>query len=217
MTANNKEIKTNKMKNKTVIRKELKKNEFTSIHNQIINDKRISSNAFRLLTSILSDNDETFKLSQTTYCNRLGWEPTMFKRAIENLIECGYVKRTLIDKPITGIKKANSNKKLYFYTISEYGNLKQESSTEKVKQESKFVITEKHIDDVNKNLLIITKELNKDGFDYNASEFEQYFIQALKDKKITSLEQLSFVNLKKLINNKFKIKINQEQPKEFNK
>ena len=121
------------MNNKKVIRKDLKPNGFTSIHNSILNDKRLSSNAFRLISSILSDNDDNFKLSQTTYCNRLGWESTMFKRAIENLMECGYIKRTLIDddKVIPGIKKAGSKKKVYFYVVSEYGNLKQDEPISK--------------------------------------------------------------------------------------
>lgn len=125
--------------NKKVIRKPKLPNQFTSIHNSILNDKRLSSNAFRLISSILSDNDDTFKLSQTTYCNRLGWEPTMFKRAIENLIECGYVNRILIDTEIPGIKKAGSKKKIYFYTVSEYGNLEKEPSTEKEAPESTII------------------------------------------------------------------------------
>jgi len=117
------------MKNKTVIRKKTENGKFTTIHNSILYDTRLLPNAFRLLTAILSDSDTQFDLSQTLYCDRLGITKKTFFKAITNLEECGYLKKTEIEKDVTipKIKKANSNKKVYHYTISEYGNLKSES------------------------------------------------------------------------------------------
>ena len=120
------------MINKTVIRKEKKAGEFTTIHNSILKDSRLTPTAFRLLVSILSDSD-TFKLSQSRYKKLLGIkENRTFLNAIANLEECGYLKKTEVAKDIfiPNIKKANSAKKVYHYTISEYGNLKSESQPE---------------------------------------------------------------------------------------
>jgi hypothetical protein len=120
------------MKNKTVIRKKLVNGEFTTIHNSILFDTRLTPNAFRLMTAILSDSDTNFDLSQTLYCDKLKIAKKTFFRAIHNLVQCGYLKKTDVDKDviIPKIKKANSNKKVYHYTISEYGNLKSESQPE---------------------------------------------------------------------------------------
>jgi DNA-binding MarR family transcriptional regulator len=106
------------MKNKTVIRKENVKGQFTTVHHSILKDKRLSPNGFRLLVNILSDSDENFKLSPTVYCNRLGITKTTFLNAVINLENCGYLKRE--------VSKVNKSKK--HYTVSEFGNLKKEQS-----------------------------------------------------------------------------------------
>jgi hypothetical protein len=190
--------------NKKVIRKPKEANKFTLMHNDIINDKNLSSNAFRLLSSILSDNDDTFKLSQTTYCNRLGWEPTMFKRAIENLIKCGYVSRVLINEQIPGVKKAGSKKKIYYYTISEYGNLN--------KEEVKVTTPTK---ENNLDSTIIFKSFNEilveTSFKVDVEKLEKYIDEAYKSNKLNSVEQLSSKNIIKVIN-KFKIPTENEAP-----
>lgn len=122
------------MKNKTVIRKERNENNLQlfvrSTPKSIIEDTRLSGNALRLLLSILGDHDENFNLSETTYCNRLKWKPTQFYRAIENLEECGYLKRKNIGKK--SLRLNVKSKPVYTYIISEYGNLIKEenSSTE---------------------------------------------------------------------------------------
>ena len=100
------------MKNKTVIRKKLVNGEFTTIHNSILFDTRLTPNAFRLMTAILSDSDTHFNLSQTLYCKRLGIAKKTFFNAVAKLEECGYLRKTSTD-----IKNFN------FYTLSEYGNL----------------------------------------------------------------------------------------------
>lgn len=101
------------MKNKNVIRKKLENGKFTTIHNSILFDTRLTPNAFRLMTAILSDSDTQFNLSQTLYCKRLGIAKQTFFNALDNLEECGYLR-----KAPTGIKDLKN------YTLSEYGNLK---------------------------------------------------------------------------------------------
>jgi hypothetical protein len=120
------------MKNKTVIRKKTENGKFTTIHNSILYDTRLLPNAFRLLTAILSDSDTQFDLSQTLYCDRLGITKKTFFKAIANLEECGYLRKKDVgkDEIIPKVKKANSDKILYHYTISEYGNLKSEFQPE---------------------------------------------------------------------------------------
>lgn len=110
------------MKNKNVIRKKLENGKFTTIHNSILFDTRLTPNAFRLMTAILSDSDTHFNFSQTLYCNRLGIAKQTFFNAVANLEECGYLRKTP-----TGIKDLKN------YTLSEYGNLnKADDSTESI-------------------------------------------------------------------------------------
>jgi hypothetical protein len=110
--------------NNKKIRTKKKSGSFITIDTKIISDKNLSSNAKILLISILSDSDN-FEVSQSLYCKRLGWEKNQFTRAIEQLEKYGYVKRTKLDsdRAIAGKLKKGSNRVLYFYTVSEYGNL----------------------------------------------------------------------------------------------
>lgn len=193
------------MKNKNVIRKERNENNLQlfvrSIPKSIIEDKNLSGNALRLILSILGDNDETFNLSETTYCNRLNWSVTTFYRAIEDLIKCGYIKRTEIgkDKSIPRVKKAGSNKKVYFYTVSEFANLtskEEKPSIEIEKQEE--VIT----------YALIANKFNEviKTLDYfiDINLLTSYLQNSYNENKIISLEQLTKENIVKVLN-KFKI------------
>lgn len=193
------------MKNKNVIRKERNENNLQlfvrSIPKSIIEDKNLSGNALRLILSILGDNDETFNLSETTYCNRLNWSVTTFYRAIEDLIKCGYIKRTEIgkDKSIPRVKKAGSNKKVYFYTVSEFGNLtskEEKPSIEIEKQEE--VIT----------YALIANKFNEviETLDYfiDIDLLTSYLQNSYNENKIISLDQLTKENIVKVLN-KFKI------------
>ena len=127
---NNKGIKYKPMKNKNVIRKKLENGKFTTIHNSILFDTRLSPNALRLLLAILSDSDTNFNLSQTLYCNRLGITKKTFLNAIAKLEECGYLRKT-----------STEIKNLYNYTISEYGNLNTENNIESVANEDNTTST----------------------------------------------------------------------------
>jgi hypothetical protein len=110
--------------NNKKIRTKKKSGNFVTIDAKIISDKNLTSNAKILLISILSDSD-SFEVSQSLYCKRLGWEKNQFTTAIKQLEKSGYVKRTKLDsdKAIAGKLKKGSNRILYFYTVSEYGNL----------------------------------------------------------------------------------------------
>jgi hypothetical protein len=111
------------MKNKNEIRKKLENGKFTTIHNSILFDTRLTPNAFRLMTAILSDSDTHFNLSQTLYCKRLKIAKQTFFNAIAKLEECGYLKKTP-----TGVNNT------FNYSLSEYGNLNtaSESTEDKV-------------------------------------------------------------------------------------
>jgi len=105
-------------KNKKVHRKEKKNGTFTTINFAILRDKRLAPNAKLLLIEILSDIDG-FKYSEQLYMNRMGISKDTLYRAMKNLIEHGYLKKTKI-------KNTNYN----YYTISEYGNLNSSDDAE---------------------------------------------------------------------------------------
>lgn len=195
------------MINKNVIRRKNENGKFTTIHNSIINDNRLTSNSLRLLISILSDNDEKFNLSQQTYCNRLNWDKRIFFKAIENLEDTGYLKRTEIgkDKAIPGMKKKGSNKKIYKYTVSEYGNLKKETPKTEESHSEEIPVTQPkiRIEDYNDLLINEIEKRNVIGENIDVMGVATYINKAYKEGKITNSEQLSVSNLNRIID-KFK-------------
>lgn len=96
-------------KNKKVIKKDLKKSKFTTVHHSILYDQRLSANALRILISLLADA-ENFNASYKLFENRFKISNKTVKAAFKNLEECGYVKRTKLPRG-------------FHYTISEFGNL----------------------------------------------------------------------------------------------
>jgi DNA-binding MarR family transcriptional regulator len=172
------------MKNKTVIRKQNVKGQFTTIHHSILKDKRLSPNGFRLLVSILSDSDENFKLSPTVYCNRLGITKTTFLNAVINLENCGYIKRE--------VSKVNKRKK--HYTVSEFGNLKKEQSESDINEsENPIEQEEASLEDISEysdefldyvNTLI---KLNK--YEEFESLFNDEWIEKLKINTVVELKK----------------------------
>ena len=199
------------MKNKIVYRKERKEDNtqlfVRSIPKSIIEDTNLSGNALKLILSILGDNDENFNLSETTYCNRLKWSTTTFYRAIDDLIKCGYIKRTLIDedKVIPGIKKAGSKKKVYFYTISEYGNIKQEQPLPTEKEVKVPTPNNEMNLDESTIINLFNDVLSNTSFNVDMIKLQSYIAEAYSTKKLNSVKQLSTENIEKVIN-KFKIK-----------
>lgn len=116
--------------NKTVLRREQKSGEFTTVNYKLLRDKRITSTAKLLMIEILSDSDG-FRFSEQLYINRLNISKSTYYRAINNLIKHGYIRKKKILKT-----------KYNYYTVSEFGNLnsKQEDlpndSSESVKTTS---------------------------------------------------------------------------------
>lgn len=176
------------MKNKTVIRKENVKGQFTTVHHSILKDKRLSPNGFRLLVNILSDSDENFKLSPTVYCNRLGITKTTFLNAVINLENCGYLKRE--------VSKVNKRKK--HYTVSEFGNLNTYQETDIETAHSQSPSTE------NSAVELCQTQSEKDS-----QEFEEYlysierlmhyqeFENLLLNKWVPELQNVNKAELKK--------------------
>lgn len=103
------------MKNKKVIRKVPKAGEFTTTQHSVLYDKRLSSTAYRILTSILADKDD-YKLTQGLIVKRFGYHKDTVKSAFENMEDCGYLRRKEL-------------KRGHYYTVSEYGNLNKDKST----------------------------------------------------------------------------------------
>lgn len=96
-------------KNKKVIKKDLKKSKFTTVHHSIMYDQRLSANAFRILISLLADAED-FNATYKLFENRFKISNKTVKAAFKNLEECGYVQRTKLSRG-------------FHYTISEFGNL----------------------------------------------------------------------------------------------
>lgn len=100
-----------KQPNKTVIRKQPIAGQFTTIPNSILNDKRLSPVAFRILVSVLSDSDN-FNLTYQLIQNRFDLSENTVRTAFKLLVKCGYMR---IDSET--LSRGN------YYVISEYGNL----------------------------------------------------------------------------------------------
>lgn len=104
--------------NKKVIKKENKKGDFTTVNYGILRNKNLSSNAKILFIEILSDSED-FRFSEQLYIKRIGFSKTTYYRAIDNLIDIGYIK-----------KKKIKDSQYNYYIISEFGNLKSDDEVE---------------------------------------------------------------------------------------
>ena len=204
------------MKNKTVIRKELISGKFTSIHNSILFDTRLSPIAYRLLTAILSDSDTKFNLSQSLYLKKLGITKPTFLKAITNLQECGYLRKD----------ENKISNKLHFYIISEYGNLNKKEDLIHSEPEIKtdFRPIEEAVELVfepkqNKELTqvveiaitqpifkledytkLIICELDKSKYDIDVEGMMYYFIDSFNTGKLNNKSQMTVENINKIIN-----------------
>lgn len=190
-----------KKSNKKVIRKELEKGKFTTVHHSILYDKRLTPTAFRILVSILSDSDTKFNITQNLIVNRFGLHKNTVNAAFRNLEECGYLRRSALHKG-------------HFYTISEYGNLKkvednhclEESPSQPIsslptiyekienylKENVKLIVNEEFSEFI---MRTINENENKDGT-YDFSE-----IRKKLDKKKNALKKKEFKRMFKLTEN----------------
>lgn len=102
-----------KSNNKHVIRKELEKGKFTTVHHSILFNTNITPIAFRVFTIVLSDSDTNFNVSQTALAKRLKVHKETIKGALENLEEFGYLRRVI----------PKYSKRGHYYIIDEAGRL----------------------------------------------------------------------------------------------
>lgn len=109
---------TKNLKNGIIIKRDLTGGRFIQTSTAIIKDKRLTDSALRLL-QLLGDAMEGTKVSLSYYRKLLGWSKDKLSNAAKNLRENGYLQMT--KKP-----RGEKNGFSYFYTISEYGNLKVE-------------------------------------------------------------------------------------------
>ena len=140
------EVKFNNKNNKTVFKSENVAGKFTTIPHRIINDKRLSTDARLLLISILSDADN-FDISRTGLMNRLGLSEYKLDKAFNELIEYGYLKKT------------KRHSQYFHYTVSEFGNLNNDSnvnnqsvcpevSTAKSNEDEDYLNSQQYKDDI---------------------------------------------------------------------
>lgn len=113
------------MQNKKVIRiSDKKAGTFTIIPNSILHNKKLKDFDKILLFSILSDSDTHFTFNQATYMKRFDCGRKKISEAIERLTIQGYVKHE---------NKGFNN---WQYTISEYGNLNDQTIQSELPTES---------------------------------------------------------------------------------
>lgn len=111
------------------VNRSIKNGNFSQISNDVLLDSRLEDGA-KVLFQILLNNSTEWTIRLDYYTNKLGWNPHKMASIINNLTECGYMK-----------KKKEKNPKghwEYFYTLDETGSLL--STKEEPKQESSPIV-----------------------------------------------------------------------------
>ncbi|WP_290840786.1 helix-turn-helix domain-containing protein [Flavobacterium sp.] len=184
------------MTNKKVIRKSNEHGKFTTVHNSILFDTRLTPMAFRILTIILSDADH-FNLTRELIVNRLGIDKKTVQAAFKNLENAGYMRRTQLNRG-------------YFYTISDFGNLNVDTSSEipQVAEITNEVIEEvapvtivpinihDHVSDI---IQVLPENFTNDEM----MTLLDYLTDAIDEGRLTDKSQLSISNLQKVANKLF--------------
>ena len=184
------------MKNKTVIRRPNKPGEFTTIHNSILLDTRLSALELRILIIILCDADN-FNLTQNLILNRLGIDKKTLQKAFKGLEVCGYLRRTELPRG-------------HYYTISEYGNLKKgEAASEEVQVEIQEPIAAEQLPvaeitaqpiDLADYFGIIESLLPSHATDENVDDIMVHLVEAVSEGRLSDPKQMTEANLKMIIN-----------------
>lgn len=179
------------------IKQERKAGNYVSLSSNAFYDNKLSDGCKILLMSLLNDSED-FNVSEKVYCKRLNISKKTYHSRMKKLEENGYIRRTKIEgkvAPINGKggKKSDSSKVLYFYTISEYGNLNNNPKEEVVENQE---IKKDDEMEAKPNL----KTLYWDSpFGKNMSEFIKQEVAVFSvDKK-----QDVYKNIRHRINNKF--------------
>lgn len=184
------------MKNKTVIRRPNKPGEFTTIHNSILLDTRLSALELRILIIILSDADN-FNLTQNLILNRLGIEKKTLQKAFKGLESCGYLRRTVLPRG-------------HYYTISEYGNLikKDETTPEEIQEEIQepIAVEQAPVAEITAQPIdladyfgMIESLLPSHATDENLDDIMVHLVEAVNDGSLSDPKQMTEANLKKII------------------
>jgi predicted transcriptional regulator len=98
-----------------------KDKDFTQIHNNLINDRNLTTNAKSILIYMLSKTDE-WQFYEKDITNHFQDNVKVIKRGIKELIDKGYVERDKLRDP--------SGKYVYYYDIYEQLELKEETESE---------------------------------------------------------------------------------------
>lgn len=189
------------MPNKKVIRREIKSGKFTTVNFKILRDNNLTSNAKILLIEILSDSDG-FRYSEQLYINRMGISKGAYYRALNNLIDNGYVKKSKIQ-----------NSDFNYYTISEYGTLKSENVTESSteshetlrveskpkKVDSKEEITKKVYRYLTPYVEFINEEVKSLFYEMLDNDSDYYQIKSKLSKAILKVQKAHFKEVKTYI------------------
>jgi hypothetical protein len=169
--------------NRTVYRKENTKGNFTTVHNSILKDTRLSGNAFKLLVCILSNSDD-FAFSPKYYQNETGLSESTYLRTMKELIECGYAK----------VYKINEKANINHYMFSEFGNFKNETDDKNQEPKANPEVTQNNpelcsFDDIEKfgydKIInsIVTDLFNK-GYDVNIEKIFDMFLTKVTKEQI---------------------------------
>jgi hypothetical protein len=183
-----------KMKNKTNIKPKTRNaGTFTTVSLKLLNNNNLSRDARFLLIQIFSDSDE-FTFSPTLYADRMGCTEKHIHNKVVELENHGFAKRTPLSKDsyVKGRKKKGSDKIIYHYTFSEFGNLNKsdEYPTKQVKSEVKLPIKP-----TKESLQQLAEWVENDYFAYTANELIDWIgiesFESDNDQFIALVERLA--------------------------
>lgn len=151
------------MANRKTIRGEQKAGTFTCVHNSILLNKKLSSDAKILLITLLSDND-SFTLIYSSYEKKLGFSSRKLNRLMNELIENGFIKRTV---------KGSMN----LYIISEFGNL----NNKEVEEIHEDMPSVDNIQTINEEPKIYSTEEKIDWIKYNVPSMFNHLFELVQE------------------------------------
>lgn len=201
------------MNNRQTIKiKERQTGTFSLITNTILYHKDLTAFDKLLLVSILSD-DDSYTFNITTYANRLNCSTDKISRSISRLKKAGFIKQKKLQKRFNG----------WYYVISEYGNLENDSialpSTENHLNENKdtkqeiptlpkenthvpSIENEVNVLDLNLYADLICAEFDKaieSGLNIDEVKYIEYLNTACTDGRLSSVSQMTSENLNAIL------------------
>ncbi|MCO6163958.1 hypothetical protein [Flavobacterium sp. NRK F7] len=199
-------------------------NGFIQTPKNVITNAKLKDSAVRLFQLIL-DTPSNKKVSLEYYRELLGWSKNKLANATKNLQENGFLK-------ITKKEKGKGNGFSYHYTISSFGNLKNETDL-KPSEELEEIIDEIQLQETDveqQNIETVTdNSIDEEEFDNYAgtlsslidyygkeSEFVQEVIPFYNNKNIKGMEKVANKYLKMFYNDELsKVKNPESNKKAF--